>query len=362
MGRAHAAIGNIAGPVQATQQKAPRMTLASTIDDLTAGIESELRRILSARQMDLYRMMTYHLGWEDELGDERGAVTRERSHGVACLTACAATGGDVARALPAAAAVELLSNFCEIHDDVQGGQPQRENRDAVWWVWGPAQAINAGDGMHALARLAVFMLQERGTTPEMTFRAVQMVDEASLELCEGRFKDLEAQERIDLSVDAYLEMAEGKTGSLFSCAMKLGALVAGAGEVAIESVGVCGAKLGVALQVRRDLRELWGDGLSDAPPSPEVLNKKKLLPVVYAIGKATIKEKRRLGDIYFKRVLEPDDVVSVRTVLEEMGSREFCETLIGRLRSEALKALVVPGVSDEGASALSAFAGSLLDS
>ena len=46
-----------------------------------------------------------------------------------------------------------------------------------------------------------------------------------------------------------LEMAEGKTGSLFSCAMKLGALVAGAGEAAIESVGVCGAKLGVALQV-----------------------------------------------------------------------------------------------------------------
>ena len=336
------------------------MTLATTIDDLTARIESELREILGARKMDLYRMMSYHLGWEDGLGNERGAVTMERNHGVACLTACAATGGDVDRALPAAAAVELLSNFCEIHDDVQGGQPQRGNRDAVWWVWGPAQAINAGDGMHALARLAIFMLQERGITPETTFRAVQMADEASLELCEGRFKDLEAQERIDLSVDAYLAMAEGKTGSLFSCAMKLGALVAGAHEAAIESVGVCGAKLGVAVQVRRDLRELWGDGLSETRPSPEVLNKKKLLPVVYAIGKATIKEKRRMGDIYFKRVLEPDDVVAVRQVLEEMGSREFCEDLIVRLRSEALGALAVPGISEEGAAALSMFADSLL--
>ena len=60
--------------------------------------------------------------------------------------------------------------------------------------------------------------------------------------------------------------------------------------------------------------------------------------------------------------LEPDDVVAVRTVLEEMGSQEFCETLIGRLRSEALEALAVPGVSDDGAAALSTFAGSLLDS
>jgi len=338
------------------------LTLTSTIDDLTARVESELRQIMAVRQMDLYRMMTYHLGWEDELGNEQGAVTRERNHGVACLTACSATGGDVDRALPAAAALELLISFCEIHDDVQGGQPQRGNRDAVWWVWGPAQAINAGDGMHALARLAIFMLQERGITPETTFRAVQMVDEASLDLCEGRFKDLEAQERIDLSVDAYLVMAEGKTGSLFSCAMKLGSLVADANDAAIESFGVCGAKLGLAVQVRRDLLELWGDGQNDTPPSPEVLNKKKLLPVVYTLSKATIKEKRRLGDVYFKRVLEPDDVVAVRQVLEEMGSREYCEDLIVRLRSEALEALDVPGISAEGATAVSAFADTLLGS
>ena len=67
-----------------------------------------------------------------------------------CLLACEACGGpDVA--LPAAAAVELVQGFTEIHDDVQGGIPTRDGRDAVWWVWGPAQAINAGDGMHGWA-------------------------------------------------------------------------------------------------------------------------------------------------------------------------------------------------------------------
>ena len=119
--------------------------------DATARVEGELRDLFSTRQMPLYRMMAYHLGWEDEQGNAREPAPAERSHGVACLTACYAAGGDQEVGLPAAASVELVNSFCQVHDDVQGGHPKRHDRDAVWWVWGPAQAINTGDGMHALA-------------------------------------------------------------------------------------------------------------------------------------------------------------------------------------------------------------------
>ena len=210
----------------------------------------------------------------------------------------------------------------------------------MWWVWGPAQAINVGDSFHSLARLALFELHENGTPADVTFRAVQMLDEAALDLCEGRFRDIEAQERIDLDVDGYLEMAASKSGSLYACAMGLGALVAGAEQAAVDAMSRCGRQIGLALQVRSDVRDVWaGD------PSPEVLNKKKLLPVVHALGKATIAEKRRLGDIYFKRVLGPEDVTALREVLDEMGSRQYCEDLAARCRADALAAL------EQGASA-----------
>ena len=117
-----------------------------TIEELMTGVESELHDVLDSRDMDLYRMMSYHLGWEDDRGQPQSSLVKPRSHGVACLTACYAAGGDLKKALPAAAAVEMVSNFCQIHDDVQGGHPKRHGRDAVWWVWGPAQAIDAGDG------------------------------------------------------------------------------------------------------------------------------------------------------------------------------------------------------------------------
>ena len=335
------------------------MNISFEIGDLTDLVNSELQDIVNSRSVPLYRMMAYHMGWSDAHGLTDSPVHKERVHGVLCLLACQAVGGDVEMSLPAAAAVELVDNFTEIHDDVQGGNPQRDKRDAVWWVWGPAQAINAGDGMGALARLALFRLLEKQVSQETTFRAVQFMDEASLETCEGRFLDLEAQERIDLSVDAYLKMAEGKTGSLLSCAMMLGALVGSGGDSVIEALDVCGSKLGVAMQIRADLRELWGEGADEAP-SAEVMNKKKMLPVVYALEKATISEKRQMGDIYFKRVLEPQDVVKLRELLEGLGVKKACEDMADQYLSEALKSLEIQGISSEGKAAIEDFIKSLL--
>ena len=336
------------------------MSVAATLDDLAQRVDAEMRKNLGSRELELYRMMSYHLGWEDKPGGDQGPVRRDRTHGAACMLACSATGGDPDSALPAAAAVELVESFSQIHDDVQAGQPMRYARDAVWWVWGPAQAINAGDAMHALARLAVFALAERGLTPEVTFSAVQMVDRAVLELCEGRFKDLESQERIDLDVDGYLEMAEGKTGALYACAMQLGALAALSDDSTIEAMGRCGRSLGLALQIHRDVMELWGDGGTATPPGAEVLNKKKLFPVVYSLSKASLSEKRRLGDIYFKRVLDTEDVVKVRDILDELGARERAGELIAQYRSEADAALDIPGVTAAGRSAVGDLAGYLL--
>jgi geranylgeranyl diphosphate synthase type I len=285
-------------------------------------------------------MMAYHMGWVDNPAMSSAPRWMERSHGVLCLLAAQAFGGDADSAVPAAAAVELVHNFTLIHDDVQGGQPQRANRDAVWWVWGPAQAINAGDGMHALARLALLGLQERGVSPETTFAAVQVMDECSLLACEGRFMDLEAQERIDVMVNAYLKMAEAKTGSLLAMALRMGALVGTGNQDAQQAMNDCGNSLGVAMQIRADLRELWpAGGAGDSSTGNEVLNKKKLLPVVYALEHAEVSQKRRIGEVYFKRVLDAEDAAKLRDILEDMGVREKCEAIAGEYRARSLDAL-----------------------
>ena len=335
------------------------MTTSRYIDELTAGIEAELQGIVNERGFPLYDMMGYHFGWRGAHGfDDNAPRRQEHRLGALMLLSCGAVGGDVGTCMPAAAALELVDKFAEIHDDVQDGNPQRNERDAVWWVWGPAQAINAGDGMHALGRLALLRLVERGVSDERVFGIVQIVDRASLRACEGRFRELEAQERIDLSVSAYRAMAGDKSGALMGCAMQVGALVGGADEETSKALADCGEKLGIALQIRSDLEAVWGrDGSSE--PSVEVLNKKKLLPMVYALEHASISEKRAMGEIYFKRVLEADDAIRLRDVIEELGARAACEEMATSLVEEALEGLNACHLSDEGRAHVSAYMSAL---
>ena len=120
------------------------MTSSLSTEDIASRVDAELHALLENKDMQLYRMVSYHLGWKDAIGNEVGPPNASRPHGVACLATCLALEGNIDTAVRAATAVELINCLSEIHDDVQSGRPSRHNRDAVWWVWGPAQAINVG--------------------------------------------------------------------------------------------------------------------------------------------------------------------------------------------------------------------------
>ena len=314
------------------------------ISRYSSMVEGELRRIISDRGLPLYSMMEHHLGWLSD-SDVVSAPTL-RPLGALCLASCESLGGDIESALPTAAAVELVQNFCEIHDDIQAGKISREGRDSVWWKWGPAQAINAGDGMHALARLALLGLGERGMGPDGVFEAVKLLDKASLATCEGRFMDLEAQERLDISSDSYMKMSRAKAGSLYACAMEFGALAAGGEPGTRESFAASGREIGVAVQIAEDMRQL-SSGLDEgSPPSEDFMNKKKLYPVVKAFEVASPTERRRLGDYYFKRVIEPSDARSLSEIISRLGvslaARQEIDSRVNRA-VEGVEAALPPG-------------------
>ncbi|MEY3476166.1 MAG: hypothetical protein RLY65_566, partial [Pseudomonadota bacterium] len=66
-----------------------------------------------------------------------------------------ACGGSGEPAVPVAVALELLHNFTLVHDDIEDGDATRHHRPTLWALWGEPQAINAGDGMHVLAHIAL---------------------------------------------------------------------------------------------------------------------------------------------------------------------------------------------------------------
>ena len=94
-------------------------------------VEQELSQSVQLPEgTDPYTLIRYHLGW----ADQRGVMARSTtSQGKAmrptlCLFACEALEEDPDKALPAAAALELIHNFSLIHDDIQDGDEWRRDQ------------------------------------------------------------------------------------------------------------------------------------------------------------------------------------------------------------------------------------------
>ena len=266
------------------------------------------------------------------------------------LLSCEAVSGDFRPALPAAAAVELVHNFTLVHGDVQsnrsGSTPGSEDRPSIWWVWGPAQAINAGDGLHALGRTTIMRLAQREVPPERILSAMQSLDQACLTTCEGQYMDLEFQDRLTVTGQAYLDMAGRKTGALVSCAAELGALAGGASDQACVALAAMGNRFGVAWQIVQDISELWGER-GDGMTAANVLNKKKSLPLIYALETAPVSAKRELGAVYMKRVLQPEDVARLVEILDSVDARSFARGKARELTEGGLASLDNAGLPDQ---------------
>ena len=104
----------------------------------------------------LYEMLAYHLGLDPNAPQQGG----KRIRPLLGLLAYQSLGGDYKKALPGAAALELGHNFSLVHDDIEDADRERRHRPTLWALWGIPAAINAGDALFALSRLALYRLLE----------------------------------------------------------------------------------------------------------------------------------------------------------------------------------------------------------
>jgi geranylgeranyl diphosphate synthase type I len=309
--------------------------LAAHQDAVNTAIAAVLERA-GASGLPLYRMMAYALGLADREGAPERSAPPERVLGALALEA----GGQ--GAIHAAVAMELLAASVLVHQQMQTGAQGTPERPAVWWVWGPAQAINVGDALHALARLAL-LRPDGGTAGAQatTMAATSALDAAALTHAEGQFLELTYQERVDVSVDQFTGMARKRRGGLLGGALAVGAAAGDAVAGRVDALRAFGEALGVAAQMADDLSALWGEPTEEG--RGRALSKSKLYPVVEVLERADLATKRALGNVYFQRVLEPAHLDTLREVLERDGARERCTSAVVEAREAALTALSAAG-------------------
>ncbi|MEX0787051.1 MAG: polyprenyl synthetase family protein [Dehalococcoidia bacterium] len=297
--------------------------IARIVERYQTAINDELRAALDQRPVPPFTLMRYHLGWEDKDGNPVEGRGGKLLRPALCLLCCEATGGDWRRALPAAAALELIHNFTLIHDDVEDASRQRHGRETLWSVWGEAQAINAGDGMFALAQATLLRLTERGHPAGRVIEAARMLHEATLRLCEGQHLDLLNEDKRQISHEDYLRMIEGKTAALLAASTGIGALLGGATPETTDALFEFGRRLGLAYQVRDDLLGVWGNVAETGKPAGDDLRAgKQSYPVVVALERASNDQRADLQRLLANDVMSDADVTHACATLEQLGARD----------------------------------------
>jgi geranylgeranyl diphosphate synthase type I len=187
------------------------------------------------------------------------------------------------------------------------------------------QAINTGDGVFALAHLALWRLLDEGIAAEVVGRLAVLVDHTSIELCEGQYLDMSFERRNDVTADMYLDMIGRKTGSLMACATEAGGWLGAPDRVALrDHLATFGRALGLAFQLRDDLLGIWARheqlGKTEAG---DVRRKKMSLPVIHALETATPADRETLASIYGESgEATESQIAAVLKILERTHARQ----------------------------------------
>jgi geranylgeranyl diphosphate synthase type I len=313
------------------------------LGQLIADTEGEILRLVADRDpgtAGVYEQCRYHLGLDGSNG-----LSGKRMRPLLGLLAYASITGDHHAALPGAAAVELGHNFSLVHDDIEDGDLERRHRPTLWSVHGIPQAINTGDMLFSLSRVALHRLTDLGFSDHKVLRLMRLYDETCVALCEGQYIDIATTETDEvLSVERYFDMIGRKTAALIAASIEAGALLATDDEHVIDRYRAFGWDLGLAFQINDDLLGIWGAEQATGKEPTDVARRKKTLPVIYAFEHASAADHDRLVALYADREPTTATVAEIVAILERAGAEGFTRTQARLHRDRALQALDAAGV------------------
>lgn len=237
-------------------------------------IEAYLENAISGERhyADLQEAMNYSL-----------LAGGKRIRPVLTLESCRMCGGDVEKALPFAAALEMIHTYSLVHDDLPAmdNDDLRRGRPTNHVVYGEATAILVGD---ALLTAAFEQLAGAQLPAERVVEAVACLSKAAGHegMVGGQALDM-AGEGHAVTKQELEQLQSLKTGALISAAAQLGCIAAGGSQAQREWLNQYAQALGRAFQIRDDMLDVIGsDDELGKPVGSDHINEKNTF--VTALG------------------------------------------------------------------------------
>lgn len=217
----------------------------------------------------------------------------------------------------AAVGLELLHTASLVHDDVVDESSERRGQASVNASYNNKVAVLVGDYILSTALLHVSYTGNR--------RIIEYLAELGRTLAAGEILQLSNIQNEEISEDVYYRVIEQKTAALFEACAAIGALSAGADEVALQKAMTFGRYLGVMFQIRDDIFDYFDSKEIGKPTGNDMTEGKLTLPVIYALNSTDFEAMHTLARKVKAGTINEDEIAVLVEFTKQQGGIEYAE-------------------------------------
>jgi octaprenyl-diphosphate synthase len=226
----------------------------------------------------------------------------------------------------AASLVEILHTATLVHDDVVDDSYKRRGFFSINALWKNKIAVLVGDFL--LAKGLALSIENN------QFKLLGLLSNTIKEMSEGELLQLEKARKLDIKEDIYFEIIRQKTASLIASACASGASTTTTDEAVIDKIKMMGEKIGIAFQIKDDLFD-YEEAEIGKPRGIDIKERKMTLPLIYALGKVSTSDKRKIINIIKNENTNPEKVRWVIDMVRSNGGMDYAKLKMVDYKAQA---------------------------
>jgi octaprenyl-diphosphate synthase len=240
--------------------------------------------------------------------------------------------GDIAEStFVAATFIELLHTASLVHDDVVDDAHERRGALSINALWNSKIAVLVGD--YLLSKGMLISVEKN------RFDMLEIVSEAVKSMSEGEFLQLQKARKLNITEADYFKIIISKTAALISACTACGARSVTDDPEITHLMKDFGENIGIAFQIRDDLLDYEGTGITGKAAGNDIKEKKITLPLIYALEQSPSSKKRHILSIVKNKKKTKAEINEVISFVSDCGGMEYAELKMNQYRDKALAIL-----------------------
>ncbi len=231
----------------------------------------------------------------------------------------------------AATFIELLHTATLVHDDVVDDASERRGLPSINVLYNSKIAVLLGDYLLAQGLLI--------SVEKQRFNMLGIVSEAVKEIVKGELVQLQKTRKLDIREEDYFRIIRMKTAALISACTACGASSVTDDRETIARMKEFGENLGVAFQIKDDLLDYAGDGLTGKREGNDIKEKKITLPLIHALREAGPVKRRNIIRILRRKNKGRREIGEVIAFVRDHNGLEYAGTKMKEYSDRALRIL-----------------------